>query len=163
MTNKYNLFWDGPFSQWAGSPFTNQYGTFNCAEQYMMYRKALLFDDIETADKIMRVVHPGDQKRLGRRVKNFDPKIWDAVSREIVFHGNFCKFTQNADLLIKLLETGSTIIVEASPYDTVWGIGLSADDPDAYDETKWKGKNWLGEVLTNLRNGIVDGIIPTVL
>jgi ribA/ribD-fused uncharacterized protein len=155
--NKYHLFWHGVFSQWHPSEF--EYGgiVFNCCEQFMMFYKAIFFNDHETAAKILNSSNPKEQKKLGRQVKNFDVGEWASVARHIVYTGNECKFTQNPDLCKQLVETYPATLVEASPYDKVWGIGLEAEHPDATDPTKWKGKNWLGEVLTSLRNNIMNG------
>ena len=93
-------------------------------------------------------------KALGRAVKNFNSKEWDAVKYAIVKKGNGLKFRQNPQMLKKLKETAGTTLVEASPYDQIWGIGLSAEDPQALDETKWRGQNLLGKLLTELRDEI---------
>lgn len=148
---KFTFFWSGPFSQWYSCGFIVDDMSFNCAEQYMMYRKAMLFNDVETAKKIMASRSPRQQKSLGRTVKPFDPNKWNESARGIVFTGNYAKFSQNPLLLEALLITKGTTLVEASPYDTVWGIGLKADDPLALDRRTWRGTNWLGEVLTSVR------------
>lgn len=161
---KFTLFWSGPFSQWHNCEFVdNKFLTgdlkdskFNCAEQYMMLGKALKFFDYETAQRIMRSTSPKEQKKLGRQVKNFDPVKWDEVARDIVYMGNYLKFTQNKDLLKLLLDTKGTTLVEASPFDTIWGIGLAEDNPLAQDRSTWKGTNWLGEVLTKLREDLIN-------
>lgn len=125
--------------------------TFNCCEQYMMYRKAILFDDFETAKKIMDAEYPRDQKQLGREVKNFDKEIWEKVCRDIVFQGNLCKFGQNAELKKMMLETEDRKFVEASPSDRIWGIGLDEDDSRIYNPEEWQGTNWLGEALDKVK------------
>jgi len=155
--DKYYLFWHGEFSQWFPSEF--EYGgiTFNCAEQFMMYYKAIFFNDHEIAAKIMESRNAQIQKKLGRKVKDFDVNRWSGVARGIVYTGNEAKFTQNPDLCKQLIETYPATLVEASPYDKIWGIGLSEDNPDAMHKSKWQGKNWLGEVLTTLRNNIMNG------
>jgi ribA/ribD-fused uncharacterized protein len=125
---------------------------FSCAEQYMMYRKADLFGDKETALKVLNSRHPREMKAFGRVVKNFSSEQWDLVKYQIVKKGNALKFAQNPKLLEKLIETGDTILVEASPYDRIWGIGLSEDDPRALNESTWNGQNLLGKALTEIRN-----------
>lgn len=152
MTEQFTFFWNGPFSQWHLSDFTVNDITFNCAEQYMMYEKAMLFEDYDTAVKILETDAPRKQKALGRTVSNFDPDQWNKVARDIVFAGNVAKFTQNDQLKEVLLETKGTILVEASPYDKVWGIGLKQNDPRSLNRKTWRGTNWLGEVLTNVRD-----------
>ncbi len=155
MVEHFTFFWHGPFSQWYPSRFIIEGITYSCAEQYMMYKKALLFNDVITANKILRETSPKKQKSLGRKVKWFDPVRWEQVAQEIVYAGNYNKFTQNADLMVKLLSSNGTL-VEASPFDTVWGIGLSKDDPKALSRATWQGTNWLGEILTNLKQDLVN-------
>src|SRR5262249_34939581 len=120
----FTLFWHGPISQWHPSAFEVAGVRFAFAEQFMMYSKALLFGDRDTAAKIMAAGTPREQKKLGREVRNFDPKTWDLFREGIVYSGSYAKFTQDADLLAELLATRGTTLVEASPYDRVWGIGL---------------------------------------
>jgi ribA/ribD-fused uncharacterized protein len=150
----FTFFWGGEFSQWHPSTFTIDNITYNCAEQYMMHKKALYFNDLENAQKIMETKSPREQKAIGRKVKNFDPVSWDEVAFTFVLNGNIEKFTQNPHLGKILLETEGTEIVEASPFDTIWGIGLGENDPDAWDKTKWKGRNLLGKVLDTTREYI---------
>ncbi|MFM7403166.1 MAG: NADAR family protein [Erythrobacter sp.] len=151
MTERFTYFWSGPFSQWHPSPFMLDGVLYNTAEQFMMAEKARLFDDEEIRARILAAEHPRDQKALGRRVSGFDPERWNASAKAIVFRGNRAKFTTHEDLLAELFVTAGTTLVEASPLDTIWGIGLAADNPDAGDRKKWRGTNWLGEVLTDLR------------
>lgn len=159
MSEKFTLFWRGPFSQWHSSSFI-VYGTlYNCAEQFMMASKARLFNDQRTLEKIMNEDSPKIQKALGREVKNFVESEWNAVARLFVYRGNMAKFSQNPKLCEKLVATKGTTLVEASPVDRIWGIGLSEDNPDALDRTKWRGKNWLGETLTKVRDDIMSGLI----
>jgi len=152
----YIFFWDGVFSQWYPMIFKVGVNTFSCAEQYMMYHKALTFNDTTIAHKIMKTTSPKEQKALGRMVKNFNEDKWNSVAKDIVYQGNYFKFTRNEYLLNCLKETYPKILVEASPYDKIWGIGLAADDKRAQTKSTWQGKNWLGEVLTKLRNDIMN-------
>lgn len=152
--NKYIFFWDGIFSQWYPCQFTIDGIKYNCAEQYMMAAKAKLFGDFESLQAIMMTSEPARQKILGRLVRNFDKERWEMVALEIVTEGNYAKFTQSKTLKDQLLRTDDKIIVEASPYDTIWGIGLDEDDPDRFDESKWKGTNWLGIAIMNARKRI---------
>jgi len=150
---KYEFFWNGPFSQWFKSIFTVQGTKYNCAEQYMMHQKALLFGDYEIAKLIMEVgYNPREQKALGRKVRGFDADVWNARAKFLVKKGNHAKFTQNEDLMKELMATGKKIIVEASPYDRIWGIGLNEHDALRTPVENWRGTNWLGEVLTELRD-----------
>lgn len=155
MAETFTLFWHGPFSQWHACEFEVDGVKYNCAEQYMMAEKARVFGDDESLAKIMEATSPKVQKALGRKVKNFDPNLWTAACKDIVCRGNYAKFSQNPELLGKLFDTRGTTLVEASPYDKIWGIGLGPDNPDAKDRSKWKGTNWLGEVLTSVREKLV--------
>jgi ribA/ribD-fused uncharacterized protein len=122
----------------------------------MMAQKALLFDDIESYNKIMRSGNPLVQKSLGRKVKNFDEKVWAENRERIIYEGNIAKFTQNNDLKRKLIETGDAIICEGSPKDKIWGVGLRCDDPRVHDPNQWLGLNLLGEALMKVRNTITS-------
>jgi ribA/ribD-fused uncharacterized protein len=157
---KFTFFWNGPFSQWYSSRF--DLGTsfftpkfFTCAEQAMMYSKAILFKDYTTAKSIMKTHDPSVQKKLGRGVLNFDPATWDQHKYKLVYQANYAKFTQNPSLLRALLDTKGTTLVEASPYDRIWGIGLSEVDPRALDRSQWRGENLLGKILTDLRENLI--------
>ncbi|CAN5882841.1 hypothetical protein BH11MYX2_BH11MYX2_15910 [soil metagenome] len=143
-----------PFSQWYPCAFTVGGRTFSCAEQFMMHGKALLFGDAETAEKILAAGHPKQHKALGRKVTPFDDVTWKSERVAIVKAGSHAKYTQNPELLEKLLATKGTMLVEASPFDRIWGIGLSAKDPRALDPAQWRGQNLLGKVLTELRDAL---------
>jgi ribA/ribD-fused uncharacterized protein len=138
------------------SNFEHEGMKFNCGEQYMMYKKAMLFGDIDVAEMIMEQSHPRKQKFLGRQVRNFNKAAWDEKCKDIMVEGLTSKFLQNTYCLNTLLITDRTIIVEASPTDKIWGIGLSEDDPRSLDPNEWQGTNWLGEVLMRVREAIVS-------
>jgi len=118
----------------------------------MMYRKALLFGDTHYAQQILDATTPLQAKRLGRQVGNFDPQVWNQHKTNIVYENNYAKFTQNPHLLTQLLATGNKTLVEASPRDTIWGVGMGVTNPKIYDRRNWRGKNLLGNILTRLRN-----------
>jgi ribA/ribD-fused uncharacterized protein len=149
--NQFVFFYDGPFSQWYRSTFEVDGTEYNCAEQYMMAQKARLFDDEEALHKIMKSHSPSDQKATGRKVKNFDPDKWNKVAKALVYRANMAKFSEPY-LKEYILGTGNKEIVEASPTDRIWGIGMSESDPDRFDKSKWRGTNWLGEVLMQVRD-----------
>lgn len=149
---KYHLFWGGEFSQWYPSTFKIDGKTYTSAEQYMMEQKALFFGDTESAGMIMSTDSPRDQKAFGRRVKPFLPDKWMEVCYDIVLTGNIAKFSQNPKLLKVLLDTGDIEIVEASPTDRIWGIGLGENNPKAQDKGEWLGLNLLGKVVMETRN-----------
>lgn len=157
-TDTMVLFWDGWPSQWHPSPFFDQnFILYKTAEQYMMAEKARFFNDQIAVEKIMAARSPGEQKKIGRLVgtfegaRPFDPEAWAVESRIVVKRGTLFKFTQNPDLRQAMLDSGDKIIVEASPYDKIWGIGLGEDDPRALDPAQWQGLNWLGEAVMDVR------------
>lgn len=139
-------------SQWWMCNFTENDVTFCCAEQYMMYQKAILFKDFECAQKILQCNEPRKIKAYGRSVANFDENIWNHKKYGIVLKGNILKFSQNEPLQQFLLNTGSKIIVEASPYDKIWGIGMGKESPDRLIPSKWNGENLLGFALMETRD-----------
>lgn len=149
--SEYVFFWAGPFSQWAKSPFTIDGREFNTAEQWMMYNKALVFGDTHTAEEIMATNDPNTQKGLGRLVRPFDDDTWMQSAYDIVVQGTREKFKQNPDFLAKLEETRGKTLVEASPYDRRWGIGMHVSEPGVDDPKNWKGDNLLGKALTQVR------------
>jgi len=148
--------YDHPLSQWYYSDFKIGEITFNCCEQWMMYSKALLFKDFEKANEIMQEPKANIQRKLGRQVRHFKNDIWLNHRYDIVYRGNLEKFSQSPYLKTFLLETHDLHLAEASPTDLIWGIGLSANDPDRFDVKKWRGKNLLGEILMNVRDRLEE-------
>lgn len=153
----FEFFFAGPFSQWYFADFVVDGIKYCTAEQYMMAGKARLFKDEQTLAKILLSRYPRDQKQLGREVKNFKVDVWNAHARDIVYEGNWAKFTQNPGLRDILLKTEDRLLVEGSPTDQVWGVGLSCSDGNIQNPKNWKGTNWLGEVLTRVRDDIRAG------
>ena len=141
----------GCLSQWWPCTFVADGQSFASAEHYMMWRKALLFDDTAVAARVLAASSPAAAKSLGRQVSGFEDPAWVAARLEIVVAGNLAKFSQNPSLRSYLLGTGSRVLVEASPLDRVWGIGLEASDPRASDPSSWQGLNLLGEALMEVR------------
>jgi ribA/ribD-fused uncharacterized protein len=141
----------GCLSQWWPSPFTVDGARFATAEHYMMWRKSLLFDDSAMAEQILAAPHPHAAKALGRRVAGFDEQVWDEHRYDVVVAGNLAKFSQHSQLRTFLLGTGERVLVEASPVDRVWGIGLGRDDPAVADPGRWRGLNLLGFALMQVR------------
>lgn len=160
---EFHYFWTtvSLFSQFHRSLFTVDGIEFTCMEQYMMYSKAMFFGDTDTAQKILAIPYPvgGEReipkqyKSLGRAVSPFDKDQWDKESINVVWRGNFHKFSQNADMKQQLMQpsTKRLVFVEASPYDTIWGIGHKKSDRQANHPEQWRGKNRLGFILTTLR------------
>jgi len=139
-------------SQWYECKFTVDGIEYHTAEQYMMSQKALVFGDRKIYTEIMQSDNPASYKALGRKIKNFDEKIWNSHKTNIVIKGNTAKFSQNPKLRDFLLNTGNRILVEASPYDRIWGIGMSADDVKIENPYNWKGRNLLGFCLMEVRD-----------
>ncbi|MBQ4810899.1 NADAR family protein [Pseudoalteromonas luteoviolacea] len=139
------------FSQWFDAPFTDKNKRFATAEHYMMYAKATLFNDHDIAAKVLTCRHPNEAKKLGRQVKNFDEQLWNAERFNIVVKANLLKFAQNPELKAYLLGTSNRVIVEASPVDKIWGVGLAEDNPLIVDPKNWQGLNLLGYALMVVR------------
>ncbi len=139
------------FSQWFAAPFEHEGRRYATAEHFMMARKAELFGDLECREKILQADDPGKAKALGRRVRGFDEQRWLDHRWQIVVAANHMKFGQNDELGAFLLATGNRVLVEASPVDSIWGIGLAADAPEASNPFVWRGLNLLGFALMEVR------------
>jgi ribA/ribD-fused uncharacterized protein len=154
-TDDFVFFWSGPFSNWYKSNFTIPTGLvkgdYTSSEQAMMIAKARMFGDITAACEIMATNNPRRQKEIGRSVKGFDAVRWQSECVPIITDVLVHKFDQNDDLFKILMDTNDKIIVEASPFDDVWGIKMGVDHVDILDQTKWQGKNYLGICLMNAR------------
>jgi ribA/ribD-fused uncharacterized protein len=161
-TVKYLFFWGhrpqpeggpgaGCLSQWWPAAFTVDGYEFATAEHYMMWRKAMLFGDGEIAGQVLTAAHPRRAKDLGRQVRGFDQHLWEQQRFDIVVDGSVAKFGQHESLRAYLLGTGERVLVEASPTDRVWGIGLAASDERAADPSAWRGSNLLGFALMRAR------------
>lgn len=141
-------------SQWYPLPFEVEGLTYKTCEHWMMAQKALLFGDEETRLKIVESKTPKEAKALGRQVKNFDNQVWDANKYEIVKQGNAHKFGQNPKFAEYLQGTSNRIIVEASPVDAIWGIGMAQDHAQVENAHAWRGENLLGFALMEVRDGL---------
>lgn len=139
------------FSQWWPAPFKANGARYPTAEHWMMAEKARLFGDPAAVSAILAAASPKQAKQLGREVRGFDPARWDCEKMRIVTEGNLHKFGQNTLLKDFLLSTGDSILVEASPVDRIWGIGLAADDERAGNPLLWRGENLLGFALMETR------------
>ncbi|MGQ0837039.1 NADAR family protein [Actinokineospora sp.] len=131
-------------SQWWRAGFDLDGDHYRTAEHYMMAAKARLFGDAATAARVLAAEGPDEAKGLGRKVVDYDDAVWRAHRYDIVVRANEAKFGQNPRLAAFLRATGSAELVEASPLDAVWGIGLAADNPDADVPSRWRGLNLLG-------------------
>ncbi|MFC9852198.1 NADAR family protein [Streptomyces prasinus] len=141
----------GCLSQWWPSPFTVDGVTYATAEHWMMAAKARIFADPEAERKILAAGHPADAKKEGRLVRGFDEAVWRRERFRAVVEGSTHKFAAHADLRAFLLNTGDRVLVEASPRDRVWGIGLGAKNERASDPAQWRGANLLGFALMRAR------------
>jgi ribA/ribD-fused uncharacterized protein len=137
----YHFFWrkGSPFSQWHSSNYTLDGYQYSSAEQGMMHGKALMFGDEEVGAQIMQTSDPRKIKRLGRNVKGFSDREWKKHRKNIVYRNNIAKFTQNDHYLLKALMTTTGLLVEASPSDQVWGIGMHENEAKKVPESQWKG------------------------
>jgi len=159
---KYLFFWGHQsngntiskscFSQWYPSPFSEGGNNFATAEHYMMYGKAKLFGDTDAMEKALNAKNPGAVKAIGRAVRGFDASIWDANKFDLVVKANLAKFNSSDDLKRFLINTDTRVLVEASPVDKIWGIGLAQDDKAASNPNLWKGENLLGFALMEVRD-----------
>jgi hypothetical protein len=145
---KYKFFWKGKLSNWTKSTFSVNGVEFNCGEQYMMYAKAILFEDHEIAEEILAESNPKEIKALGRKIRNFKGDIWDSVKYKVVKEGLLQRFKQNSDLIKILEKNKGATFVEASPFDRIWGIGY--DENHAMDNIDNWGENLLGKVITEI-------------
>jgi conserved hypothetical protein, ribA/ribD-fused len=148
---EHNKF--GEFSNFYPSEFKinvdNIDYKFNCSEQAFMFFKALFFSDEDVASEILKETNPKKIKALGRRVKNFNEQRWTNASYNIMKKVVLAKFNQDKHCKRLLLATGDSILVEASPYDKIWGVGVRY--PESSNPSNWKGKNQLGEILMTVR------------
>ncbi|HEP0307830.1 MULTISPECIES: NADAR family protein [Providencia] len=163
---KYIFFWGHQtkqsqitkscFSQWYPSPFVINNHRFASAEHFMMAEKARLFGDLETLDKIIHAPNPGAAKAFGREVRGFKQDIWDENRFTIVVAANMAKFSQNKEIKQFLLATNERVLVEASPVDKIWGIGLAEDAENIENPLTWKGLNLLGFALMEVRSQLAN-------
>lgn len=163
MTDTHAYFWNSLYSQWFSRPNLFQDGQGNFypnAEKYMMMEKAKVFNAMEIYEKMKKTNNARTVKALGREIKNFTDEEWDKHKMKVVLDASLMKFSQNEDLLDLMKEHKDLILVEASPEDAIWGIGLHFDNDDILDESKWLGQNLLGKCLMEAREiMIADGII----
>lgn len=143
-------------SQWYPVKFIDEVREYCCMEQYMMAAKAELFGDEMILRQIMANDDPDVIKKLGRKVKNFNSKIWDQYKLDVVAKGNYLKFSQNPALAKYLLSTDDAILAESSPYDQIWGTGLGKEDINARNPEKWPGQNLLGKALMIVRSQLKE-------
>jgi ribA/ribD-fused uncharacterized protein len=157
---KLIAFYGGVLSQWNKKSFTCEELlpgiTLNCAEQGMMLLKAKEFGDHRAFENILQSANPKNQKAFGREVKNFNPEQWEKVTLEYVTQLSFSKYSQTKLWADTLISTEGYTIVEASPYDRVWGIGMAASHPDILNRQKWRGRNKLGKAIMAARQKLIE-------
>ena len=146
---------NGYLSNWYLSDFTVDEIKFTSMEQYMMYQKAKCFNDNDIAAQILETNDVAQIKALGRLVHNYNDHHWNGVRQVVIYEGLIAKFSQNEELLDKLISTGNALLAECAVKDRIWGIGLSMTDPDRFDRTKWNGTNLLGYALMMVRDKII--------
>jgi len=151
-TDDLVLFSGDVYTQWLKRDILIGDKTFNTCEQYMMWRKAVEFGDLESADKIYEEKEPKQQKIYGRNVKNFNDNKWNLVADKYVYEANYAKFTQHNDLKEKLLATGGKLIAECGTYDRRWANGMSIEDALKIPQNEWIGENRLGKAIMNVRD-----------
>lgn len=151
--DNYLFFYGGYLSNFYNAKFTIDNICYSCSEQYFMKKKQETFDKYneELSNKILNETSPSKIKILGRKVKNYDENIWNELRYDIMKKGIYEKFKQNNDIKEKLLLTKDKILVEASPHDKIWGIGLDEHNAKIINPSNWKGLNLLGKALMEVR------------
>ena len=165
ITDKHVFFWGDWPSNWYKAEFDaevmingeKEKKHFFNSEQYFMFIKAVVFGDIETAEKILKTKDPKKAKALGREVKNYDDKVWNEMRYKVMVDANKAKYSQNKPLasLLTSEEFNGKGFCEASPLDSVWGVKMAENDPLIDDEANWKGTNLLGKALDETREWLL--------
>jgi ribA/ribD-fused uncharacterized protein len=161
ITDTHVFFWGSEFSNFYSCKFTYKGIEFLNSEQAFMWEKAIYFGDVSIGADILNAKTPGKAKALGRQVEGFDSKKWMEVCFDFMVNVNIAKYASDPYLKDILLSTGNKTIVESSPEDTIWGIGLHTDDDRVLDESKWRGMNLLGKALMEVRKRLNEGILKT--
>ncbi|MGN0267278.1 MAG: NADAR family protein [Lachnospiraceae bacterium] len=147
---------NGYLSNWYLSQFRSGGQVFSSMEQFMMYRKAVCFQDYKTAEKILNTDDVAKIKKLGRQVSNYNENYWNGIRQLVVCEGLIAKFTQNESLKKLLIQTADSVLAECAVRDRIWGIGLSMTDPKRLEIGNWKGQNLLGYSLMMVREHLKD-------
>lgn len=147
---------NGVCSNWYKCDFTVDNITFSCVEQYMMWAKAMLFGDTDTASEILKETEPKAMKVYGRKVKGFDSKVWDKEKYGLVLKGVQAKFEQNIGLKTWIQAAKADYFVECSPYDEIWGVKLPVSDTRVMEPSKWNGENLLGKILKEVHDNLAS-------
>lgn len=152
-TDTHVFFYSGVFSNWYPAKFSYQVGglQFKNTEQAFMVEKARFFSDRDIMTQILQTPDPREVKALGRKIKNYNDKAWNCVRYGMMVYVNYLKFSQNQELAAELRAVGNRTLVEASPYDKIWGIGLGLGDPEIFTPELWNGQNLLGKALREVQ------------
>ena len=142
---------NGYLSNWFLSKFTYEGREFSSVEQYMMYQKAMCFNDEKISAEILKTDDVAAIKALGRQVSGYDDNVWNGIRQITIYEGLLAKFSQNETLKQQILATGDATLAECAVRDRIWGTGLSMTDPDRMDRAKWRGQNLLGYALMMVR------------
>ncbi len=145
---------DGYLSNWYPAAFVLDGITFTSTEQYIMYRKCLLFDDSVSASAILATDDPARHQAIGRNAAGFNGTVWDGVKQTIAFRGLMAKFSQNENLKKQLLHTGNAYLVECAFKDVIWACGIRLHEDERLDISKWRGQNILGFTLMEVREAL---------
>ena len=151
---------NGYLSNWYKSPFELDGVRFSSAEQYIMYRKCVIFGDDASAGAVLASEDPAEQQAIGRRAAGYIDKVWAGMRQQAAYRGLYAKFSQNDDLKKRLLDTGDAWLVECAHSDTVWACGLRLDDEARFDAENWRGQNLLGSTLMQVREALKNGSGP---
>jgi ribA/ribD-fused uncharacterized protein len=164
ITDQFVFFYvtSDPFSNFHRSKFIKDGLEFSCGEQWIMYCKAIEFGDTEIANQILKTKTPSQIKSLGRQVKNYNDDHWDKVREERTYHGLYEKDKQNPKLYKAIMDTGTRELVEASPNDKIWGVGLADSDPRILNKANWRGRNILGSILMRVRAKLEQELVDNV-
>lgn len=154
ITNTHIYFWDGIYSNFYPITFMYKGQIFLNSEQAFMWEKARTFNDSAIALLVLQANRPEDAKKLGRKVSGFNDSVWDKVKEQIMYDVVYAKFSSSPTLKSQLISTGNKILVEASPYDKIWGVGLREEDNRILNEKNWLGQNLLGKVIMKVRNNL---------
>ncbi len=152
----YTFFFgkDTPLSNFYPAPFYLDGRHFNCSEQYIQWRKAQMFKDVEAAEEILKVDDPVKQKDLGKKVKNFEKEVWERDCPEALTRGLLQKFLTNPACKQFLKETENTTLAECNKHDRLFGIGLPLSSGEKGNVASWKGQNYLGKMLMDVRSKV---------
>ncbi|MBQ7184903.1 MAG: NADAR family protein [Clostridia bacterium] len=151
---------NGYLSNWYKSPFELDGVRFSSAEQYIMYRKCVIFGDEASASAVLDTEDTAEQQAIGRKAAGYIDMVWAGMRQQTAFRGLYAKFSQNDDLKKKLLDTGDAWLVECARSDTVWACGIRLDDEARFDAENWRGQNLLGSTLMQVREALKNGSGP---